>query len=36
MPISIGFSTMPSIFTVHGRIGSFCAWSETSFDELNS
>ena len=25
MPISNGFSTMPSIFTVHGRIGSFCA-----------
>ena len=36
MPTSIGFSTMPSIFTVQGLIGSFCAWSATSFDELNS
>jgi len=36
MPISIGFSTMPSILTVHGRIFSACASSAIDFSEPNS
>jgi hypothetical protein len=36
MAISIGFSTIPSIFTVQGRVFSFAAASATDFDDPNS
>ena len=36
MPISNGFSTMPSILTVHGRILSACAAEAMCFEEPNS
>jgi hypothetical protein len=36
MPTSIGFSTMPSIFTVHGLIGSACAAVAIVFEVPNS
>jgi hypothetical protein len=36
MPTSIGFSTMPSIFTVHGRIGSAWAAAAIDFEVPNS
>ena len=36
MPTSNGFSTMPSILMVQGRIFSAWACLATFFDELNS
>ena len=36
MSTVMGFSTMPSILTVQGRIGSFCAWATTFLAVLNS
>ena len=36
MPTSIGFSTMPSILIVHGRIFSACAGRAMFFEVPNS